>query len=416
MRKKIIVTLSYGDYTCGVGGTDKAILAQVKILNDAGYNVISLSPCIERKNSDYWDVLYDSKYIGVYSNSRLLYYLSSIKKAEFECFIIHHLKNIDISRLMQILDYLDIPVFMYLHDYYTICPKNGLILESGLFCGEGFPNEDKCRDCKSFIDSKNMLESYQSLLKILKSRIKYILPSDSVCNIWIKHYPEYMHQVKVIYHQNPIGVYVQNSNLIKDEEPIRIAFVGYQKPLKGWKQFKDATAKANQLGLNEQFYQFGWGEEKFTYIEQVDVDFKKSITAMIDALRERKIQVAVLWSLWPETYSYTFYEALAANCFVITNENSGNICSQVKERDNGIVAKDLSEILCNESKLRKLVNGFRANEHIVPEELIENEDFLSLISDTDWCPKRVRKVVDYSNVLTLLKKSKRMIKDWIKRV
>ena len=137
---------------------------------------------------------------------------------------------------------------------------------------------------------------------------------------------------------------------------------------------------------------------------------------MTDSLREEKMHVAVLWSLWPETYAYTYYEALAANCFVITNENSGNICAQVKARNNGTVVRDLSDILCNESKLRKLVNDFRANDHIVPEELIENEDFLSLISDTDWCPKRVRKVVDYSNVLTLLKKSKRMIKDWIKRV
>lgn len=410
---KYIITVSYGDYTLGSGGTDKVILSQQQIVNNAGYNVISMSPF---KNYNFWDVLINGTFDGVYSNSRFISLLSSINDCRLSAIILHHLKDVNLDLLADILDCCDVPVFYYLHDYYTICPISGLVREDGTFCGNGFPSENKCIGCSYCNKSIEFSKKIQSLIRKYSNRITFITPSEAAKEIWAKDYPEYRDKVKVIYHQELQGKYRSNNAILQDSEPIRIAFVGYQKPLKGWKQFKEAATKANQLELNEQFYQFGWGEEKFPYIEQVDVDFKKSITAMTDALREEKIHVAVLWSLWPETYAYTYYEALAANCFVITNENSGNICAQVKARNNGIVVSDLSEILCNESKLRMLVNGFRANEHIVPEELIENEDFLSLIPDTDWHPKRVRKVVDYSNVLTLLEKSKRMIKDWIKRV
>lgn len=413
MMNKYIITVSYGVYTLGSGGTDKVVLSQQQILNNAGYNVMSISPL---KNYNFWNVLINGRFDGVYSNSRFISLLSSFDECSLSAIILHHLKDVNLDLLEGILDYCDVPIFYYLHDYYTICPISGLVKEDGTFCGNGFPSENKCVGCSYCNKSIELCKKVQVLIRKYSNRITFITPSEAAKEVWAKDYPEYRDKVKVIYHQELQGEYRSNNAILQDSEPIRIAFVGYQKPLKGWKQFKDATTKANQLGLNEQFYQFGWGEEKFPYIEQVDVDFKKSITAMTDALRERAIHVAVVWSLWPETYAYTYYEALAANCFVITNENSGNICAQVKERNNGIVARDLSEILCNESKLRKLVNDFRANTHIAPEELIENEEFLSLIPDTDWHPQRVRKVVDYSNMLTLLKKSKKMIKDWIKLV
>lgn len=412
-NNKYVIAISYGDYTQGTGGTDKVILAQQFLLNKAGYDVVHISPYY---NFRFWDVLINGKFDGVYSNARLISHLSAYNQCSLSAIFIHHLKDVNLDLLEDILDYCDIPILYYLHDYYTICPISGLVREDGTFCGNGFPSENKCVGCSCCNKSIELSKKIQLLIHKYSNRITFITPSEVAKEVWAKDYPEYRDKVKVIYHQELQGKYRSNNAILQDSEPIRIAFVGYQKPLKGWKQFKDATTKANQFGLNEQFYQFGWGVEKFPYIEQIDIDFKKSITAMTDALREEKIHVAVLWSLWPETYAYTYYEALAANCFVITNENSGNICAQVEARNNGIVVSDLSELLCNESKLRKLVNDFRANTHSAPEELIENEDFLSLISDTDWYPQRVRKVVDYSNMLTLLKKSKRMIKDWIKRV
>lgn len=413
MTNKYIITVSYGNYTLGSGGTDKFILSQQHILNNAGYNVISISPF---KNCNFWDALINGAFDGVYSNSRFISLLSSLDECSLSAIFLHHLKDVNLDLLECILDYCDVPIFYYLHDYYTICPISGLVREDGTFCGNGFPSENKCVGCSYCKESIELSKKIWRLIEKYSKRITFISPSETAKEVWLNDYPEYRDKVKVIYHQELLGDYPSNNVPLSDSEPLRIAFVGYQKPLKGWQQFKDATTKADQLGLNEQFYQFGWGAEKYSYIEQVNVDFKKSITAMTDALRVKKIHVAVLWSLWPETYAYTFYEALAANCFVITNERSGNICAQVKARNNGIVVDNLSEILCDEKQLRNFVNNFRAHSHIAPKELIENEEFLSLIPETNWKPQETRKVVDYSIVVTLLKKSKRKIKEWIKRV
>lgn len=410
-NNKYVIAISYGDYTQGTGGTDKVILAQQFLLNKAGYDVVHISPYY---NLRFWYLLINGEFQGVYSNYRLKAYLYSKKMMKLCGIFIHHLKNIQIDSLYSILDYCDVPIFYYLHDYYTICPKSGLIKEDGIFCGNGFPTAIKCRGCSYFEESGKLINKIRPFLKKYENRITFIAPSESAKNVWIKDYPQYADKIRVIYHQMLSGEYIGNRNLLCDEEPLKIGFVGYQKPLKGWKQFKEAVKYVQKLNLNEIFFQFGWGEERLKNVEQVDVDFKVSMTAMTDALRYRDIDVAVIWSMWPETYAYTYYEALSANCFVLTNHLSGNVCCQVQSRKNGIVIDDLKEMLSDEKKLRKLVNDFRINGHETPSELKENEQFLCLIPDSDWKPQKVNKELDISLFLTIMIRTKRKIEKYLK--
>ena len=57
-------------------------------------------------------------------------------------------------------------------------------------------------------------------------------------------------------------------------------------------------------------------------------------------MEKDKIDIVMLLSNWPETYSYTMYEALAANCFILSNENSGNIEQNVRKEHWGIIYRD----------------------------------------------------------------------------
>jgi hypothetical protein len=73
--------------------------------------------------------------------------------------------------------------------------------------------------------------------------------------------------------------------------------------------------------------------------------------AMVEALKDNKIDVAFLWSLCPETFSFTLYESLAAGCFAVTNKDSGNIQSYLKQNTKrGLVLE-------NEESLFKLFSG-----------------------------------------------------------
>jgi len=67
---------------------------------------------------------------------------------------------------------------------------------------------------------------------------------------------------------------------------------------------------------------------------------------MTEALQDNNIDVAFLWSICPETFSFTLYESLAAGCTVLTNRNSGNIQAYVREHpEAGIVLEHENALL-----------------------------------------------------------------------
>jgi len=411
MNRKYVITVSYGDYTKGAGGTDKVILSHQKIYNENNIDVIHLLKNKRFSSFNIWTVLLNGETIGEYSNKRLMYLIYRLHKENSDLceIVIHHLKNVDIGLLTELLEYCEVPLKFYLHDYYTICPKSGLIKDDGTFCNNGFPECSKCKNCKSYSESIQQIDKTRDFLRKFEDRITFIAPSDVAKEVWVRDYPQYTDKVKVIFHQNLIGEYHGNNEIISNDEPLRIGFIGYQRPLKGWSEYKNAVQEAHSLNLNEKFFQFGWGEDRLSYISQIELDFKKSMTAMTDELRNKKIHVAIIWSKWPETYAYTYYESMAANCFVITNDQSGNICAQVKSRKNGIVSSDLSEMLCNEDNLRELVNRYRTERNFVPESLVENDAFISLLSEPNWKAKKVKFCFDKSFVIMYLKKFKKII-------
>lgn len=406
MIKRCVLTVSYGNYINGIGGTDKVIYTHQNILNQNSIHVLHV--CKNNKlgklNIYNWNVYFDGEFIGVFSSKRLLSYIFKLYKEEIviETIFIHHMKNILISELITIVEYCKVPIIFYLHDYFTICPASGLIMDNGQFCGNNKPTYQKCSECVYYEKSLKLLPLVEEFFEKFANRITFIAPSDTAKNVWADSYPQYKDNVKVIYHQKFSGNFEGNSKIILDDEKLKIAFVGYQKPLKGWMQWKEGIKRAYDSRKKEMFFQFGWGNDKIKYCEQVEVDFKENLNAMTEALRKKEIHCAVIWSMWPETYAYTFYEAMAANTFIITNRLSGNVCAQVEKNNNGLVVDNLGDILCDEQYLRKVVNHYRESKHNVPLNLVENEDFLALINKSNWIPNKKSKVIDSSILFSLL--------------
>ncbi len=226
------------------------------------------------------------------------------------------------------------------------------------------------------------------LFDTFKERLEFVAPSEVAKDVWGKTYPQYKDRVMVIYHQTMEGSFTDNKDVKHDGQPLNVAFVGYQRPLKGWDIWYDAVKKIHK-DVNYKFFQFGTVSTHVDYITEVEVDFTKDLNSMINQLRASNIDVAILWSMLPETYSYTFYEAMAANAFILTNNKSGNIAYQVKRFCNGLVADnidDLEKILADEKELRKNVNTFKTEGQCGPLFLKENERILSLVDFENRMP------------------------------
>ena len=423
-NKKYVLSISYGDYSHGVGGTDRVIKAHQEMLNGEQISYLYIYPLRKINNrvkipeNNFWGCVKDGIHFGVFTTwdvKSIIYSLAN-DKYDLKAVFIHHLKNVDIGELCALLRGVTTPIYFYLHDYMTICPRGGLITSEDKYCGSSFPSKNKCRECM-FYGKENAarIEEIKTLFHQISLNLQFIAPSIAASREWAKSYPEYANQIIVINHQQPKGAFIDNLNEISDKVPLRIGFVGYQKSLKGWDYWIEGVKKAVEKKCNIEFFQFGSTNDHYPFIEEICVDFKRSLTSMTDALREKNIHIAVLWSIWPETYSYTYYEAWAANTYILCNELSGNICDQVIKNGNGIVLSSPEKIiplLADEERMRKLVNEFRHKGVCGPMYLPENRELIDLIplnqqttiqnldnecSDASWLKKKVYSALFYIN-------------------
>ena len=390
---EFVLSISYGNFFNCTAGTDKVILAQRDMLESVGISHIHIFPCsirlpfTNKRFTRYWGVIIDGHTLHqLYTPNEVIQILARIMKNTkiLKEIHVHHLLYVNINQLEKILDVFVVPIKFYLHDYYTICLQHNLLKNNIAYCGKGAVSQNKCAGCNYYFRSRDHYTKIKKIFNKYQDRMHFISPSKVAKDIWCSAYPEYEKIATVIYHQSFVGRYLKNSEVILDEEPLKIAYVGTQTINKGWKQWRNGIRQAYELGCNEKYYHFGNTNDKIPYVEKVPVFFTSGkINAMVEALRANNIDVVVLWSICPETYSYTYYESTAANTFIITNKYSGNIAAMVFERNNGIVLDSeqaFIELICDEKKLRNLVNEFKSSKNYGPLNLIENTELLQLIT------------------------------------
>jgi hypothetical protein len=122
--------------------------------------------------------------------------------------------------------------------------------------------------------------------------------------------------------------------------PLRVAYTGNTGFHKGWHVFADLASRHTGDPRYE-FFRFGEnGYPSITNCRHISVRVTRhERNAMVEALQRECIDVVILWSMCPETFSFTAHEALAAGAFVITATHSGNIPRVVRTAapDQGIV-------------------------------------------------------------------------------
>lgn len=409
MRYKIFVlSVSFENYTTGYGGTDKLIREHQKVLNLNNISLLHIFPIHKPQieniiGHSIWGVLNDGKIIGYFSLNQLIAILNDLTtNYEFKGFVLHHFQWTNIDEIDELLDCCHSSILCYLHDFRTICPQGGLIKNDQEFCGSSFPDEQKCKGCKYQTDNNTIRYArIRELFTKYVDRIEFVAPSDACRDIWVQAYPLFGKKVRIVPHQVMEGYYKGNNTELQDEH-IRIGFVGYQKELKGWSDWVKACERLNN-NTQYELYQFGQSEQVIDGVEKVEVDFQNIALSMTNQLRTYNIDCAVLWSKVPETYSYTYFEAMSANCFILTNENSGNIANMVKKYGNGYVAskdESLESILLNTERLIRMINAFRDRHLYGPQKLVENDEIVGIVSQLPTGRIEIHKKISVTERIT----------------
>ncbi|MBZ9634148.1 glycosyltransferase [Clostridium sp. FP1] len=356
-----VFVISHSDYRTILGGTEKVIYEQQKLFLDKKISYIQIFPykqIVSMSNEPDLQMIalnVDSNLIGYFTISQLKIMLFVIQKLDVNIMKvhIHHLLGFDISSIEKLLEYIKADIKFFLHDYYSICPHCNLLKDDIYYCGDSHHISNYCSSCKYGKERVKHFEKINSFF--YKFNMIFIAPSEVAKNIWVKFFPELRDRVYVIPHQVLVGEYYKKNLL--GNKTIKVAYVGSQQENKGWAVWRNFV---KQNKYNYDIYHFGLCCEKLSNVTNILVSFiEDGEGAMTEALKKYNIDIVILWSICPETYSFTYFESYCAGCFVITNPFSGNVAQQVIKNGNGVVLQnetDLNELFKNPDDICNLIN------------------------------------------------------------
>lgn len=375
-------------------GTSKVVKAHENIFCEKGIGYVAIFP-ISRSRGEgaKWHCIttgcygftINGQFVGTMTKDEVLNALLELDNLEKKCIgiLIHHLIRNRISEIEWILSKIEnVPVVYYLHDFYTCCVNPNLMKNDTESC---IDKKNYCDSCSYNQKKQEHLNKIKNFFNVFENRLTFVAPAEYTKQHWTNFYPEYKKNTIVIPHQKAIGKYNGNKNVISNSEPLRLAFVGAQKRIKGWDTFKRVVAETRKMDCNYEFYYFGNGIEKVDGVKNINVDIAtQGKDAMIESLRRNCISAVFLVCVCGETYSYTTYESNAANCFIFAMKSGGNIPYTVDKNRWGHVylnEKELIEALLNEKELRKEINEWKKYANPAPYQYIDNSEIVKLFSE-----------------------------------
>ena len=353
MKEKCIIIISHSNYRIHSDGVEKYIGEISRILFEQQIHCIHLFPVVEANkkyiklgiNKFFTGINVDGEFAGIFEEKNTERVLQRIQNLyNIDGVHIHHLKGWKLDLLTFLLNKLNKNLYLYIHDYLMICPY---CKEDGCdiyYCSTYIrkPDKERCSNCVYCNRAIDEYKNIRSFIEIFKYRFKMIIvPSQSCRDIWCTTY-DFL-KTKVVIREHLICEKAKKPDL--DIKKIRIAYIGRIAKHKGYPEWcKLVGSFAGIEGF--EFYYFGNEQIDGKYVTPIKVDFQdKSLPNMTEALKRHKINIVFLWSVHPETYCYTYYEALAAGCYVLTNKTSGNVASEVNNYKNGKIFNKLNETI-----------------------------------------------------------------------
>jgi hypothetical protein len=268
--------------------------------------------------------------------------LKSVRSLDFNDIFIHHTMGLNINTINKVLALNDHQGKFWVHDYYSLCPSYNLLRNDYEYCGAPDINSNACTICKYGELRRRQQMKFKELFQ--GNDLQVIAPSKYTLNLWKEKipYPVKQGEVRPICSLN----WKDSSKSSYRIGQLHIGFLGYPLNHKGWKTWIKVVDACNK---DERFVFY-----HFSSLNGTPGDYQRVHTAvssdnptvMTDSLRQYDVDAVLLWANWPETFSITLHEALAAGCFILTNKKSGNIQDYIQQNPNrGVVLENDADLL-----------------------------------------------------------------------
>jgi hypothetical protein len=357
-QARLVIAFSHDDFLTSVGGVQFCVLVEQAAFNAAGITWLGIYPAQPlpvlatsgQPEQLYLNLVCNGEMLGVASAADCLAALVRLSpQVERIDLVIHALLGHDPELVRKIAARVVSGTCLYwVHDYLSICPGYNLLRNTVSYCGAPPADSMACGMCIYGEERRRQQQRLQALFAAVPFRV--VCPSETARALWQQH-SSLPYQALIV---QPHTHFVQEGTPATaavgaadpaDEAPLRVAFIGHPGFHKGWHVF---AALVRRLG-REPVYEFHhFSQQPVDDLRvlhtQVSVSAERR-SAMVDALRVQRIDLVILWSVWPETYCLAAHEAIAAGAVIVTGPESGHLVRLVEEQHAGLVMPDEAELV-----------------------------------------------------------------------
>jgi hypothetical protein len=330
----LVVSLSHDDYAENNGGVQNVVGDEQAAFGVARIAYLHITPAhplptLGSNTDDNFlvSLRLDGLRLGVATVADTCDALAGVIRSKTtRYFIIHHLMGFKLEAVENLVNSIaPRKTVIWVHDFFHLCVNPSLLRNDISFCGAPRPDSNACGICVYGDERREHLQKMRKLFRALSPVV--LFPSESAMRLWRDRCDFHFCELKVIPHGSlEFEAPEQNSLEHTRTFPLRIGFLGTPLYCKGWGAF-ETLAAAHARDKRYKFFFLGADPpETLNNIAHVPVNVDTlNRDAMVNAVMQHGIDVAVLWSLWPETFSFTAHEAITGGAFVVTRDAAGNI-------------------------------------------------------------------------------------------
>jgi len=338
---RIVISISNDDYLLTKGGIQVYISQEQSLMNLAKTDYLHFYPSVGNRvllDDDAFlplGINLNGKYVATAEVKTIIEALRAVN-AEIQEVVVHHTMGLKLSMISLLLGLNDKKGRFWVHDYFSLCPSFNLMRNDMEYCGAPEMTSNACTICRyRELRTKQQAE----FMRFFEEHAIHVTaPSEFALNFWLGKSPYKVSSSE----PHPIARldWIDPLPIRQKENHTRIGFLGYPVKTKGWDVWLRLVNVVDDAAI--EFFHFSSIERtpgNYTWVNTAVS--KDSFTAMTDTLRDKEIDAVLLWPVWPETFSITLHEALAAGCFIVTNTLSGNIQDYIKRNPcQGVILED----------------------------------------------------------------------------
>jgi hypothetical protein len=341
--ERLHVTVSQDDYVTSFGGIQLCLRLESTAVRGGGAAHLHLFPPalgmvveIEREHPPIGVVL-NEVFLGYFEPAAIAAAVKPLAGAEVSL-AVHSLIGHTTGDLIDVLHALGVTSgFYWVHDYSSLCSGYTLMRNDVSFCGGPPPESGACGVCQYRPRRRIQMREHERLFDAFSMTV--LAPSDGALALWRRSFPQRPARALAHPHATLRPRPTPRRAAGETTEPLRVGFLGMPTHHKGWPVFA-FLAESFRSDPRYEFHHLarlpgGGLGVSFTSVAPTAED-PEPMSRAIEALQ---LDVVALWSLWPETFCFTAFEAVAAGAAVVTNPGAGNVTAFVRQEGCGLVVE-----------------------------------------------------------------------------